>query len=91
MDELIKIVTPQNFAMVICIYLLIRFEKALLTLSDKVEEKIDQVEKTIAKNNKLLALIIFKCIPNSSITQDFKEFLCPPEKEDLKKNASLVD
>ena len=70
MDDLTKIITPDNFAMVVAVYLLIRFEKAIKTLGeeavkslgsleDKLESKLDCVEKAIGRNNRLLGIILF--------------------------------
>ncbi len=60
MDELTKFITPQNFAMVITIYLLVRFEKAFKALEEGLESKLDSIERAINKNCRLLALLVFK-------------------------------
>jgi hypothetical protein len=70
MEDLAKIITPDNFAMVVAVYLLIRFEKAIKTLGDevgkslasleeKLESKLDCVEKAIGRNNRLLGIVLF--------------------------------
>lgn len=70
MDDLTRIITPDNFAMVVAVYLLIRFEKAIKnlgeeaakslgSLEDKLESKLDCVEKAIGRNNRLLGIVLF--------------------------------
>lgn len=92
MDEFMKILTPQNFAMVVTIFLLIRFENALKSLEDKiqvslqsleekVETKIDRIEQAISRNNRLLALLIFKGnnkLQDEGENRDVEEILCAP-------------
>lgn len=92
MDELMKLITPQNFAMVITIYLLVRFEKAFKALEDGLETKLDSIEKAINKNCRLLALLVFKYkngISEGNKSPEIQEILCIPGTEG-EKEASVV-
>jgi hypothetical protein len=60
MDELIKIITPQNFAMVVSIYLLVRFEKSFAEFKNSIEAQNDALVKAINKQSKLLAMLFAK-------------------------------
>ena len=90
MDELTKFITPQNFAMVITIYLLVRFEKAFKALEEGLESKLDSIERAINKNCRLMALLVFKNkngISDGNKSPEIQEILCIPkaegDKEDL--------
>lgn len=81
MDELMKLITPQNFAMAITIYLLVRFEKVFKALEDGLENKLDSIEKAINKNSRLIALLIYKYkngISGGNKSPDIQEILCVP-------------
>ncbi len=76
MQELLKILTPQNFAMVIAIYLLVRFEKAILSLEDTIENLDRNITRSIEKNSKLLAVLLFNHRRESSqCNKAFKEVI----------------
>lgn len=70
MDEFLKLLTPQNFAMVIAVYLLVRFEKAFRSQEDAIgramkslEDGIEKLEKhltdSINRNSRLLAILLY--------------------------------
>lgn len=70
MNDFPKLLTPENFAMLVAIFLLVRFEKALKILADDINaglksireslaSKLESVEKAVEKNTRLIALMIF--------------------------------
>jgi len=73
MKEILDIITPQTFAMVLSVYLLVRFESTIKNLcesltgamgsfSEKIDAKIDALESAISRNNSLLSLFISRQI-----------------------------
>lgn len=71
MEDLLKLINQDTFAMLVAIFVLVRLERALgslvenmqkslKSLEDKIELKMDSVECAISKTNKLMALLIFK-------------------------------
>lgn len=94
MDELMKLITPQNFAMVVTIYLLVRFEKAFKALEDGLERKLDSIEKAINKNCRLMALLVFKYkngISEGNKNPEIQEILCIPGTEGEKEATVIQD
>ncbi len=91
MEDLLKLINADTFAMLIAIFVLVRLERALgslvdnmqksiKSLEDKIENKMDSVEKAISKTNKLMSLMIFK---NNNITKlaekEIQEVICIEE------------
>jgi hypothetical protein len=58
MEELFGIMTPQNFAMLITIYLLVRFEKVIRSLEDGLKSMELQLSRTTERNTRILAVIL---------------------------------
>jgi len=93
MEDILKLINQDTFAMLVAIFVLVRLERALgslveniqksmKSLEDKIENKMDSVEQAISKTNKLMALLIFK---NNNINKigekEIQEVICIEERE----------
>jgi hypothetical protein len=62
MDEMMKLITPENFAMLIAVYLLVKFEKIISLLVEKFEDSFDKmgdrVTGSIDRNTRVLSVIL---------------------------------
>jgi hypothetical protein len=58
MEDFVNILTPQNFAMLITIYLLLRFEKAINSLEERLESMEKQLSRATERNTRILAVIL---------------------------------
>jgi len=58
--ELAQVLTPQNFAMIVTVYLLIRFEGAINNMKKCMDDKIDELTFTITQTNRLISIMVFK-------------------------------
>jgi hypothetical protein len=75
MEEIFGIMTPQNFAMLITIYLLVRVEKVIKSLEDGLESMEKQLSKATERNTRILAVILqclnqLKSSSRNSVTEN---------------------
>lgn len=58
MDELMKYVTPENFSMLLAIYLLVRFEKTIAKNSEVIDNLNDNLGAKINRTHDAIKMLV---------------------------------
>lgn len=84
MDELFKFMTPENFAMLITIYLLVRFEKAIEKLEKGIGKFEQSITQSLNRNTKLLTVLLYNQ-DDTECQEAARQLLSENRDKDLEK------